>query len=398
MAEGLRLRIIRDFAGIEKIREVWSAWHSHPNSDIDFYLTILRSMPGEVSPYVIVLYRGEKPRALLVGRLEKGRIDLKFGYKTLLKPKARVLTFIYKGLLGDASEENTTALVQEVIDSLKRNEADAAMLGHARLESPLSELGLTMPGFLCRDHGTSATMHRSMALPMNMDGVYAALSKKSRTTLKSKLKKFAAEFPGQARIRTFRGAADFDEMMRDIEQVAAKTYQRGLGVGFDTSAAMRERLQLEIAKGWLRAFVLYIGDKPVAFWIGKLYQNSFCSDSMGYDPAYGKHSPGIYLIMHVVEYFCGEKSEDRAQQIDFGFGDAQYKTVLANQEWQESSIYIFAPSWKGIGINLLRMPTAWLNHWAQEILGKTSLLVKVKRMWRDRIMKPEQPGTVGGAT
>ena len=72
MAEGLRLRIIRDFAGIEEIREVWSAWHSHPNSDIDFYLTILRSMPGEVSPYVIVLYRGEAPQALLAGRLETG--------------------------------------------------------------------------------------------------------------------------------------------------------------------------------------------------------------------------------------------------------------------------------------------------------------------------------------
>lgn len=216
--------------------------------------------------------------------------------------------------------------------------------------------------------------------------------------MRSKLKKFEAEFPGQARIRAFRSAADFDEMMRDIEQVAAKTYQRGLGVGFDTSAAMRERLQLEIAKGWLRAFVLYLGDKPVAFWIGKLYQNAFCSDSMGYDPAFGKHSPGIYLIMHVVEHFCSEKSEDRARQIDFGFGDAQYKTVLANEEWQESSIYIFAPSAKGIGINLLRMPTAWLNRWAQEILGKTSLLVKVKRMWRDRIMKPEQPGTVGGTT
>ena len=94
MAEELRVRIIRDFAGIEEIREVWSAWHNHPNSDIDFYLTILRSMPGEVRPYIVMLYRGEAPQAMLIGRLENGQIDLKFGYKTLLKPKARVLTFI----------------------------------------------------------------------------------------------------------------------------------------------------------------------------------------------------------------------------------------------------------------------------------------------------------------
>ena len=78
--------------------------------------------------------------------------------------------------------------------------------------------------------------------------------------------------------------------------------------------------------------------------------------------------------------------------------DGSIDPVLADQEWQESSLYIFARSWKGIGINLLRMPTAWLNHQAQEFLNKTSLLVKVKRLWRDRIMKPGQPGTVGGVT
>jgi Acetyltransferase (GNAT) domain len=398
MTEGLRIRIVRDFAGIEEIREVWSAWHTHPNSDIDFYLKILRSMPEEVRPYIVMLYRGEAPQAMLIGRLENGQIDLKFGYKTLLKPKARVLTFIYKGLLGDACEENTKALVQEVIDSLKRKEADFAMLGHVRVKSPLSEFGLSMPGFLYRDHGTSATVHRSMTLPPSIDEVYGGLSAKVRKNLRYQAKKLLGDFGGQVRMQTFRNPAEFEQMFQDIEQIAAKTYQRGLGVGFDTSAAFRERLQLQLTKGWLRAFVLYIEDKPCAFWVGTLYQNIFCSDFMGYDPAYSKHSPGMYLIMQVLEAFCSATGEDRPRQIDFGFGDAQYKTVLANQEWLEASVYIFARSWKGMGINLLRMPTAWLNRWAQEFLAKTSLLLKVKRMWRDRVMKPGQPGTVGGAT
>src|SRR5258708_3124929 len=319
MAEELRLRVIRDRAGIEEIREVWSAWHQHPNSDIDFYLTVIRSMPGVVRPHIIALYRDEIPQALLIGRLEKAQIDLKIGYKTFLKPKARVLTFIYQGLLGDATEENTKALVQEVIDCLNRKEADAAMLGHARLGSAVSAFGAAMPGFLCRDHGASPTMHRSMTLPATIDEVYAGLSAKVRKNLRWQAKKLAGDFAGQVKIRPFRRAEEFDEMMQDLEQIAAKTYQRGLGVGFDKSAGLSERLQLEIAKGWLRAFVLYIEDKPCAFWVGTMYQNVFCSDFMGYDPAYAKHSPGMYLILKALEDFCAATAAHHPNHIPFGF-------------------------------------------------------------------------------
>ncbi len=392
MVDDFQVRVIRDLSGIENIRPVWASWHQHPNSDIDFYQSVIRSMPGVLRPHILVLYRGGVPQAMLIGRLEHTQFDMRIGYKSLVQTRARLIAFIYKGFLGETSPGNAELLVKEIISSLNAKEADAAFLSNVSLDSPLYGLGRKLPGFLERDHALTANVHRSMPLPGTAEEVYRGLSGKVRKNLKRQAKKLVNDFSGTVTVRTFRETAELEEMIRDIEHVAKKTYQRGLAVGFIDSAGARERLRLEAEKGWLRSFVLYVADKPCAFWNGTLYQEAFYSNSMGYDPDYAKYSPGMCLIMKVIEDFCEAKYEERPRRIDFGFGDAQYKTVLADAEWLESSVYIFARTVKGFGLNLLRTPTVLANQLASNILGKASLLSKVKRIWRDRVMKNQGAG------
>jgi hypothetical protein len=387
MIDDFHVRVIRDLSGVEEIRPVWTSWHQHPNSDIDFYQTVIRSMPGVLRPHILVLYQGGVPQAMLIGRLEHTRMNLRIGYLNLFKARARSITFIYQGFLGETSPRNAELLLAEIIHSLNTKEADAAFLSNVSLDSPLYGLGRKLPGFLERDHALTANMHRSMPLPGSAEEVYRGLSGKVRKNLKWQAKKLVNDFSGTARIRTFRETAELEEMIRDIEQVAKKTYQRGLAVGFIDSAETRERLRLEAEKGWLRSFVLYVADKPCAFWKGTLYQETFYSDSMGYDPDYAKYSPGMYLIMKVIEDFCEAKHEERPRRIDFGFGDAQYKAVLADREWHESSVYMFAPTLRGVGLNLFRTQTELVNQLANGILSKGSLLLRAKRIWRDRLRR-----------
>lgn len=387
VANDFCLRVIRDHTEINEIRGMWSAWHQHPNSDVDFYQTVIRSLHGVLRPHIIVLYLGNIPKAMLIGRLERAHINFRIGYKNLLKTKARLLTFIYKGFLGEVSLENAELLLREIIKSLNRKEADAAFLSNVGVDSPLYRLGKELPGFLERDHAVAANIHRSMNLPDNFDEVYSGLSGKVRKNLKWQAKKLATDFSGSVEIRAFQGTNQLEEMIRDLEQVAKKTYQRGLGVGFIDSVQTRERLKLEAAMGWLRSFILYIHQKPCAFWKGTLYQRTFYSDCMGYDPDYRKYSPGMYLIMKVIEDFCGMRNGERPREIDFGFGDAQYKAVLANRGWYESSVYMFAPTLKGVGINLLRTPMELVNQRAKHFLSHRSLLLRVKRMWREQVSK-----------
>jgi hypothetical protein len=91
--------------------------------------------------------------------------------------------------------------------------------------------------------------------------------------------------------------------------------------------------------------------------------------------------------MRVIEDFCNGENGDRPQEIDFGFGEAQYKLVLGSRQWRESSSYVFAPTVKGFALNLLRTPTTLLNELATTSLVKMRLLPKVKAIWRHRAIQ-----------
>ncbi len=65
-AEKTYVKVIRDFAGIEEFRTLWQDWRAHPNSDVDFCTTIMRSIPDVVRPHVLVLYRGGRPGQCLL--------------------------------------------------------------------------------------------------------------------------------------------------------------------------------------------------------------------------------------------------------------------------------------------------------------------------------------------
>ncbi len=200
--------------------------------------------------------------------------------------------------------------------------------------------------------------------------------------MKWQAKKLLADYSGEVRIASFASNTDLDVMIRDIEAVSRKTYQRGLGVGFIDNAETRARLRLEAERGWLRGFVLYLANQPCAFWLGTIYKGTFHSNFMGYDPAHAKHSPGMFLITRVVESLCGAEEADKLREVDFGLGDAQYKEVLGTSVWQEAGVYIFAPSAKGILLNFLKTSLGVLDRIGRKVLGRTKLLPGLKSFWR----------------
>jgi hypothetical protein len=54
-------------------------------------------------------------------------------------------------------------------------------------------------------------------------------------------------------------------------------------------------------RGWLRIFILYLEEKPAAFWMGTIYDHCLQADQVGYDPVWGEFSPGIFLFLTILE-------------------------------------------------------------------------------------------------
>jgi hypothetical protein len=389
MNEEISVRTLRSVSEIEEIRGIWTSWQHHPNVDIDFYLTVSRSRPQILRPHVIVVDRGGLPAAMLIGRLVDGRIDIKIGYASFFRPQARLLAFAYGGLLGNSSSENCELLIGEISNSLRRGEADVALLSNVRVRTPLFDLATRMPCFLTRDHLPVPQAHWTLSLPGSIEEIYRAMPEHHRSEIRRKVKKFIANYPGRVCINRFCDPAELDRMIEDMEEVAKKTYQRGLGVGFIDSVEMRNQLHLAAQKGWLRAYILYVAERPCAFWMGSRYGETFQGNFAAYDPAYGKYSPGMFLTMRVIEELCQSNGQERVREIDFGFGDAEYKTLLGNCRWEEASVYIFAPTLKGVRLNVLRTSALLIDRALRKGAERTNLLPKIKRIWRDHV-SPKQ--------
>jgi Acetyltransferase (GNAT) domain len=389
---GERVRVVRSVPEIEEIRDIWTAWQWHPNADIDFYLQVLRSGPGMLQPHVLVLYRDGSPVAMLVGRLVQTQMETRLGYASLIKTQVRSLTFIYGGQAGDLSPENSKILIAEIMRSLREGEADLASFRFVRTHSPLHQMVARCPGFFMRDRFPQVQSHWSMMLPSKQEATAAVDFRRGKADLRRNSKKLMEQFGGNVRVHCFRRPEELDRMFRDVEEVARKTYHRGLGFGFVDNAEMRERTQLEAEKGWLRAYVLYLADQPAAFWIGSVYGGKFFSGDTGYDDAYKRQSPGMFLLTWMFEEFWSEG----VKEVDFGLGDAEYKRRFGTCSWDEASINIFAPTFKGLRIGAFRAPAIFIDQTVKKALDRTQVLPRIKKLWRDHARQAGKRGSREG--
>jgi len=174
---------------------------------------------------------------------------------------------------------------------------------------------------------------------------------------------------------------DTEDVIADVERIARQTYQRSLGVGLQNDQTTRQWLALTAAKGWLRGYVLYLDDQPVAFWIGTLSGGVFRLDYIGYDPAYERLSPGVFLLTRAVEDLC----QSTAREVDFGHGSELYKQQFGNCTWHEAIIYINALTLKGIAFKVMRTLVHVTDRLVRILLERTNLLPRLKRAWRTHL-------------
>ena len=383
VTDAASVRIISSLDEIEQIRNVWTSWKGHRDSDIDVYLTVCRANADVVRPHIIMIERGGVPDAMLVGRLTKKRPELKLGYRTFRGAPSLELFFVYGALRGNPSIENCRLFAVEIIQTLRRGEADFVFLERLRIDSPLYHFVRTMPTWLARPRFLDIQPHWRMQVPSKIEDFYARLSTKERKNRKWEAKKLLSDFGGDVVITCYQHPAEVDCLVQDAEHVAQQSYQRALGAGFSASEAIREFLRLQAGKGWLRAFVLQVRGKPCAFWIGMLYQGTFYSDFMAFDQSYGKYSVGAFLLIKKIEDFCSEKLD----LIDFGMGDAWYKQHFSTENWQEARVYLVAPTIRGVFYNSCMAMTRGLDLTLKGLLQRTELLSKIKKAWRQRLLR-----------
>lgn len=382
------LRILGAAIEFEELRDAWSAWSECPEADLDFFSIYLRHRLEVVRPHVMVVYRSGRPDCMLVGWLHQGSVAFKVGSFALFRSDARILRFVNGGFLGNQSRGNSRFLVREIIKSLRKHEAQAAEFSQLRVDSSLYHLAKRQPNLFCREHFTPVQAHRYVSLPASFDEFLRGLSRKRRQQFTRHARMLVRDFPGKVRFQSVRSERDLEDFARKADGISQRTYQRALGAGFVNDLEMREMLRAAARKSALRACLLYIDERPVAFASGIVSNNTLYGTFTGYDPGFKKYRPGLQTLMRLIE----ESFEPSGSllRVDAGSGDLPYKRALFDSNWKEAPVWIFAPSARGFRLHVLKVVSTLLHSLAMGLLARSNHLRKVKKMWHRQALREFQ--------
>jgi CelD/BcsL family acetyltransferase involved in cellulose biosynthesis len=189
------------------------------------------------------------------------------------------------------------------------------------------------PALTARRHAVFYTPRQyrrfSIDLSGNFDRYMSALSRKSRSGLKRKLRKFGDASGGAIDWREYRTPSEIELFFPMARKISAKTYQeRLLHAGLPADQRFITSM-LNLSKtNSVRAFLLFLNGEPISYLYCPVRQGVIIYDHLGYDPAYFSLSPGTVLQLLALEALFAEQC---FLMFDFTEGEGQHKEVFATQ-------------------------------------------------------------------
>jgi CelD/BcsL family acetyltransferase involved in cellulose biosynthesis len=378
---GYRVHVARTVEEIQELRPFWLKMNTHPDVEPDFYSFINAARAEVLSPFVVVATQNGQPATALVGRIEDTRIPIKIGYWVVSGIRSRQIAFLPEGLLGDCTAALARALILELVKALHDGVAHRVVIVNADIDSELYRNAKALTSIWLRDYSGQTTENWRTKLACTMEEFLQRRSKRSRQHFRHISRVFEEHFGNRLRYQMYEGASQVESFCKSAEEIARTTYQRGLGSGFFNNAESRGRLALSADKGWWRSYMAFVGDEPVGFWCGRLYNGVMYLDWTGYKPAYRKWEVGTILFLKMVEDLCNAG----ATAMDYGSGGGFYKERFGDEKRDGASIAFYSPTSKGLAMRSFKTLETVTNASARWVAGNIGILNSIKRQWRRRL-------------
>ena len=380
---------VTNFDEIEAIRSVWERMQREepypvPNADIDRYLCVIKTSGDDVQPHIMVIERDGLPAAVTIGRIEKRRLDLKLGYKTLFSPTLRCLSIVYGGIIGKPPTEICKVLIDELMNMLRRRQVDLVFFNHLGIDSPVYNLCKTMPCFFSRTHFVSAEPHWQTSIPDSVEEFYNNIPNSRKRRWRRDVRQLEKISSSEIKIVCYHELHDVDYLIDVACRINESTYKSGLAVGFTDSSVNRALLEQSARDGRLRAYILYVGDEPCAFQFDVLYGKAQFTEFGSFDPRWSRGSPGTVLLIKVLEQIC---QDSEVSIMDYGFGHALYKSKFGTNHWMEENVCIYATRLRPVLINMAMSADLAFCRLLNRAAKSLNMDSWVKRNWRRMIRK-----------
>ncbi|MCX6906468.1 MAG: GNAT family N-acetyltransferase [Verrucomicrobia bacterium] len=354
----------------------WCRLQNHPNVDWEHFLLCLEQKGSSARPWVLAAKKDNAVECIVVGRVESDRATVDLGYWTPALGRTTSLKILTEGVLGTMTPETAVAVIGKLCDNLGAGLFDRIVFCNLRTGHPLVEAVLKAPKHFLPMLVADPQAHWRKTLPKDVAAFWAGLSRKHRYWLKRLAKKLEEDFPKAMSYDLIKEPAQTDAFCEIAEQVARKTFQRGLGVGFKNDSFFRSRCGIFAAKGFFRGYVLRLAGVPKAFWMGCAYGDTFHSEYTGYDPELKHYEIGSLLLAHIMEELICEG----VRFVDFGLGTAFYKQRFGDESWEDCDVMLYAPTFRN---RLIAMSFSAAKR-VRSLAMKLPFVDRIKKLWRQR--------------
>lgn len=204
----------------------------------------------------------------------------------------------------------------------------------------IARLGRDIPGLVASRPQVYARHYIDMAL--GHDGYLAQFSSKTRATLKRKMRKLADAGGGALDIRSYHRPGEIDAFFDAALPLSGQTYQaRLLDAGLPGDAAFRAEARQLAEADALRAYILFLQDRAVAYLYLPVVDDVLIYAYLGYDQASAQLSPGTVLQMYALEALFAEQ---RFRYFDFTEGDGAHKSLFGTHQVQCATVMLLKPT------------------------------------------------------
>ena len=189
---------------------------------------------------------------------------------------------------------------------------------------------------------------------------------KQRSNMKRRLKLLGKEV-GTVRLQGYGAPDEVAPFLAAARPVSEASWQfAAVGAHFDAGEDWERKLGDLARRGLLRSYVLFAGERAVAFVLGYQYAGVYYHVKTGYDRSLAKLAPGIGIL-----YLLLEEIGKLPFKINFMFGDAEYKQEFGNLHQRSDELILLRRTAR----NLVR----WSSHAAFRA-GVTFVRDRIRRL------------------
>jgi CelD/BcsL family acetyltransferase involved in cellulose biosynthesis len=205
-------------------------------------------------------------------------------------------------------------------------------------------------GGLAREAGLKSVAMRpekihEVRLRKSFEEYLASLNPRTRQTLRYGSRRFFRD--PSARMEKCSRPTDVARLLQCVDKVYAQSWQaKAFGNARKDAVDYRRFLEQTAVEGWLRSYVLFHGEEPVAYQIGYQYNRMYYLQECAYSQQIAALSPGSVLTFSIMKDLHADGAVD---VWDFGFGDLPYKRSLHGVQHEAATVYLIPPNrWRRI--------------------------------------------------